>query len=191
MKRFQLELDNASTLTAARDALKNLFCQKIEAIMKVPASIVDVCVPLSDLGLDSMLAVEFRTWLIQDLHQDLHINIPVMGTTGLDSIASLCVVASRQRLPDVQDETKHETHLGMFAPPFDTAVVKAPELISVLVSARRLSDLLFLQRRGASTPSKRYAGLLQHILDSHTCRLPLMMTSLPLSWTWPAEIGDL
>ncbi|CBF71841.1 hypothetical protein AN6962.2 [Aspergillus nidulans FGSC A4] len=67
---------------------------------------------LRRIGQDySMLAVEFRTWLIQDLHQDLHINIPVMGTTGLDSIASLCVVASRQRLPDVQDETKHETHL--------------------------------------------------------------------------------
>ncbi|KAL4734223.1 lovastatin nonaketide synthase [Aspergillus similis] len=127
MKKFQLELDNASTLPEARDALQSLFCHKIEATMKIPASTVDVSVPLSDLGMDSLLAVEIRSWLLKDIQ----IDIPILKIMGRDSIASLCVVAARQRLPHMKDETKDEIPRGESAStaPSDTPVVQPPELI--------------------------------------------------------------
>jgi hypothetical protein len=50
IKKLQPDLDNASTLTKARDMLESLFCHKIKAIMKIPAS--------SDLDLELLLAME-------------------------------------------------------------------------------------------------------------------------------------
>ncbi|KAJ0418299.1 lovastatin nonaketide synthase [Aspergillus carlsbadensis] len=104
MQKCRLELDNAHSLAEARDALQNLFCYKIEATMKIPASTVDVRAPLSDLGLDSLLAVEIRSWLLKDLQVD----IPILKIMGRDPIASLCDIAARQRLPDVMDETSRK-----------------------------------------------------------------------------------
>ncbi|KAK2752687.1 putative Hybrid PKS-NRPS biosynthetic cluster [Arachnomyces sp. PD_36] len=105
IQKFRLELENATTLAEATAALQNLFCHKIEAIMKIPASTVDVCMALSDLGLDSLLAVEIRSWLLKDLQ----IDFPILKIMGRDSISSLCVVAARQRLPDAEDDTSRDS----------------------------------------------------------------------------------
>lgn len=121
MQKFRTILDAAATISEAADAFQNLFCLKIEAAMKIPASTIDVRVPLSEFGLDSLLAVEIRSWLLKDLKVD----IPILKIMGRDPLAALCVNAAHQRLPRVTDETpKVETAL---TDPSETIATENPE----------------------------------------------------------------
>ncbi|KAF2647122.1 ketoacyl-synt-domain-containing protein [Lophiostoma macrostomum CBS 122681] len=56
--------DYATTSSEAADAFQKLMCQKIEAMLKVPAARINIEAPLSSVGLDSPLAVEIRTWFL-------------------------------------------------------------------------------------------------------------------------------
>lgn len=78
-------LDEATSPTEARDVFHEMFCQKIEAMMKVPVDCIQINAPLADLGLDSLLAVEIRTWLLKKIGVD----IPLLGILGNDSVSSI------------------------------------------------------------------------------------------------------
>ncbi|PKX89195.1 lovastatin nonaketide synthase [Aspergillus novofumigatus IBT 16806] len=91
-QQLRKKLENAESVTEASEAFQELFCKKIESMMKVPAASIDVNEPLSDLGLDSLLAVEIRTWLLKDMHVD----VSVLRILGRDSISSICSSAARK-----------------------------------------------------------------------------------------------
>jgi len=75
----------ASSQSEAEEAFKKIFRKKIENMIKIPADRIDSEVPLVDLGLDSLLAVEIRTWLLEVIG----IDVPLLGILGHESISSI------------------------------------------------------------------------------------------------------
>ncbi|KAL3477706.1 lovastatin nonaketide synthase [Aspergillus californicus] len=84
-------LENAQLIPEATGIYQDLFCQKIQTMMKVPAASIDVLAPLSDLGLDSLLAVEIRAWLVATMH----IDVPILKILGRVSMAVICEEAAQ------------------------------------------------------------------------------------------------
>lgn len=82
---WRQRLEEANSEIEAADAFQNLFCRKLESMTQTPAASIDVASPLSDLGLDSLLAVEIRTWLLSQVG----VEIPLLGILGVESILSI------------------------------------------------------------------------------------------------------
>ncbi|PSN60130.1 hypothetical protein BS50DRAFT_536013 [Corynespora cassiicola Philippines] len=75
----------ASSQSEAEESFKKLFCKKIEVIVETHADRINSEAPLADLGLDSLLAVEIRDWLLKFIG----INVPLLGILGHESISSI------------------------------------------------------------------------------------------------------
>ena len=88
------KLDKAESLTETKEAFQELFCKKIESMMKVSAASIKVNRPLSDLGLDSLLATEIGTWLLRDTDFEM----PLLTFMGRDLISSIYLDAARIRV---------------------------------------------------------------------------------------------
>lgn len=100
-------LETTVSVPGATEIYRQLFCLKVESMMKIPAASVDCAAPLSNLGLDSLLAVEIRAWLLKDMRVD----IPLLGILSRDSVLSICAVAAQQLVQqsttaDKQSDTK-------------------------------------------------------------------------------------
>ena len=93
-QQLREKFDRAESATEATEAFQQLFCKKIESMMKVPAASIDINGPLSDLGLDSLLAVEIRTWLLKDIHFE----VPLLTILGRNPMSSICLGAARAHL---------------------------------------------------------------------------------------------
>ena len=86
MQQLREHFFQATSISDATSIFSELFCKKIEAMMKVPAASIDINAPLSDLGLDSLLAVEIRTWLLKDMRFDM----PILKILGREPMLSIC-----------------------------------------------------------------------------------------------------
>jgi amino acid adenylation domain-containing protein len=75
----------ASSRSEAEQAFGKLFRKKIEMMIKISADRIDSSVPLADLGLDSLLAVEIRNWLLEYIG----IDVSLLGILGHESISSI------------------------------------------------------------------------------------------------------
>jgi aspyridone synthetase (hybrid polyketide synthase/nonribosomal peptide synthetase) len=84
-KYLREKLEETTSPAEAEDSFQDLFCMKIESMLKVPADTINREAPLSDLGLDSLLAVEIRTWLLKEIGVD----VPLLGILSRDSISSI------------------------------------------------------------------------------------------------------
>ncbi|KAI1873032.1 uncharacterized protein JN550_003285 [Neoarthrinium moseri] len=93
-QQLQERLESVSSIEQASDVYHTMFRNKMEAMMKIPATSIDIYAPLSDLGLDSLLGVEIRTWLLKEMY----IDVPLLRILGRDSIASICSVAAERLL---------------------------------------------------------------------------------------------
>jgi len=90
-QQLRERLESVQTAAEASEIFQEMFLQKIESMMKIPATSVNPSAPLSDLGLDSLLGVEIRTWLFQNMH----IDVPLLRILGTDSIDSICQSAAQ------------------------------------------------------------------------------------------------
>ncbi|KAI9687177.1 MAG: putative Hybrid PKS-NRPS biosynthetic cluster [Bathelium mastoideum] len=99
-QRLWERLQNPTSIPETAEVFEEIFSTKIEAIMKVPVSAIDVNAPLSDLGLDSLLGVEIRTWLLKNLHLD----VPLLKILGRVSISSICLDAAHELLETVESK---------------------------------------------------------------------------------------
>ncbi|KAF9887504.1 hypothetical protein FE257_010082 [Aspergillus nanangensis] len=93
------------------------FSNKLQALMHLPSDKVDVNASLTQLGIDSLVAVEIRSWFLKELG----IDIPVMKLLGRDSIARICTNAAKvtmtryvDRAPDAASSVpmEHENSEG-------------------------------------------------------------------------------
>ncbi|KAL5321838.1 hypothetical protein ACEPPN_009801 [Leptodophora sp. 'Broadleaf-Isolate-01'] len=75
--------------------VENCFAAKLELILQIPSDSVDKSIPLADLGIGSLIAVEIRSWFLKELTIDM----PVLKVLGGGSITDLCKDAM-SRLPD-------------------------------------------------------------------------------------------
>jgi amino acid adenylation domain-containing protein/thioester reductase-like protein len=84
-------LDGASESTseAVLALLQDAFVARLGVILQTDASKIEKNVPLVALGIDSLVAVEIRSWFLQELSVD----IPILKLLGGDSLADVCRVA--------------------------------------------------------------------------------------------------
>ncbi len=67
----------------------------MQIILQLPVDGVDKAVPLVELGVDSLVAVEVRSWFLKELSTDM----PVLKVLGGASVADLCLLAL-DKLPE-------------------------------------------------------------------------------------------
>ncbi|KAK1998424.1 hybrid PKS-NRPS protein [Colletotrichum falcatum] len=76
-----------NTLEEARlAALSGFFAERIQEIMQLAASSLRTNVPLADLGIDSLVAVDLRGWFFNELG----VSVPVLSILNGESIRSVC-----------------------------------------------------------------------------------------------------
>ncbi|KAL4867509.1 hypothetical protein BDV12DRAFT_198202 [Aspergillus spectabilis] len=83
-------LQSASTPEEHRHILEESFLSKLGRILQVPSNAIDSSVPLVNLGVDSLMAVEVRTWFIKEVEVD----IPMLKVLGGACVSDLCKHAS-------------------------------------------------------------------------------------------------
>ncbi|KAK6070456.1 polyketide synthase peptide synthetase [Seiridium cupressi] len=89
------QLVKATTKTQALDILLSCFSAKLRLILQLADQEVDYQAPLNELGIDSLVAVEVRSWFLKELRVD----IPVLKVIGGASPAELCQRAL-EKLPE-------------------------------------------------------------------------------------------
>ncbi|KAL9042053.1 MAG: hypothetical protein Q9214_003900, partial [Letrouitia sp. 1 TL-2023] len=87
-------LETAGSEEAASTILQAVFSSKLENMMQLAPGSVDVQVSLLDLGCDSLLAVEIRTWFLKEVHVD----VPVLKVLSGETVAEICSEAARKYL---------------------------------------------------------------------------------------------
>ena len=86
----RMQLQEAGSGQEVMDVFTKLFCDKLGRIMRITTSSINTHAPLSDLGLDSLLAVEIRTWLLRDIG----VNVPLLGIMGQESVSSIAGIVA-------------------------------------------------------------------------------------------------
>lgn len=85
----------AESLEAATDIVYEAIVVKLVSTLNISAKEIDPTKPLQVLGVDSLVAVELRTWLLRQLDAD----IPVFGLMEASSVRALAtLIASRSGL---------------------------------------------------------------------------------------------
>ncbi|CAG8144392.1 unnamed protein product [Penicillium salamii] len=80
------QLKQANSVNAAKDTILNAIQAKLSSMLSIESTDVDATKKLSDYGVDSLVAVEFRSWMAKDVGAD----IPVLDIVGSDSIEVIC-----------------------------------------------------------------------------------------------------
>ncbi|KAJ5345682.1 hypothetical protein N7452_003686 [Penicillium brevicompactum] len=80
------KLKQAESFDAATKLVLNSIQAKLSSMLSIPSADVDSNQKLSDYGVDSLVAVEFRSWMKKDIGAD----IPVLDIVGSDSIENIC-----------------------------------------------------------------------------------------------------
>lgn len=88
------KLETSETEEAATEAVQQLLVTKVEAMMQLPPQSINANSSLLDLGCDSLLAVELRTWMLKEVNVD----VPILKILGQDSVASICADVARKFL---------------------------------------------------------------------------------------------
>lgn len=92
IKNLRKRLKDASSATEAGVALQELFCTKLESMFQLPPDSINITAPLSELGLDSLSAVEIRSWLLKETD----VEVPMFGILGSESVASIVSKAAEE-----------------------------------------------------------------------------------------------
>jgi amino acid adenylation domain-containing protein len=103
MQSVQGQLRAANNNDEALLSLEGSFSKKLELILQVPAEKMDKTVALMTLGIDSLVAVEIRSWFLKELTIDM----PVLRILSGASLSDLCKDALA-RLPDELRPSKSE-----------------------------------------------------------------------------------
>ncbi|KAK4675878.1 putative Hybrid PKS-NRPS biosynthetic cluster [Podospora pseudoanserina] len=81
-----VQLAGASTKDEALEILQECFSSKLRVILQINDQAIDPEIPVVELGVDSLVAVEVRSWFLKELKVD----IPVLKVVGGSSVAELC-----------------------------------------------------------------------------------------------------
>ncbi|KAF2118615.1 Choline/Carnitine o-acyltransferase-domain-containing protein [Lophiotrema nucula] len=108
--RADRRLAAASTMEEARHIVVHMMNQKLASLVASSSEQVDVHICLADLGLDSLIAIEFKNWLGRALGAMVHTH-EILDATGLVNLAILVTKRSMfmpKNLPDTDtDASKH------------------------------------------------------------------------------------
>ena len=103
-------LQTANSVESAQAMLQESFSSKLESMLQLLPGSVNFNVPLLDLGCDSLLAVEIRTWFLKEIHVD----VPVLKLLSGDSITEICHDAASQYLVSMsaKEENSPSGHIA-------------------------------------------------------------------------------
>ncbi|KAL5041185.1 hypothetical protein BDW71DRAFT_213267 [Aspergillus fruticulosus] len=85
---------SAATLTAAREVVVEGLAHKLARALSVRPSEIDTARPLHSYGVDSLLAVELRSWIAKEFAADVAV-FEIMGGTNFAAVASAVIGKSR------------------------------------------------------------------------------------------------
>ncbi|KAK2738642.1 putative PKS/NRPS-like protein biosynthetic cluster [Myotisia sp. PD_48] len=92
---IKIQLSTVNSMDAAQSVISDGFQAKIRASLRLSADErIDNSMPLIELGIDSIVAVEIRSWFLQELDVDM----PVLRILGAPSIMDL-ILESIEKLP--------------------------------------------------------------------------------------------
>ncbi|RCI10044.1 hypothetical protein L249_8500 [Ophiocordyceps polyrhachis-furcata BCC 54312] len=91
---FSQRLAEAQSLQEVRRVVQEGFCSKLERMLQAEEGTIRSCQALINLGVDSLIAAEIRSWFLKELDVDM----PVLSIINTASIADLCLEAT-SRLP--------------------------------------------------------------------------------------------
>lgn len=89
------QLAAATQADQALGLLCESFTAKLSSILQIPSQKLEQAVPLVELGMDSLVAVEARSWFLEELKTD----IPVLKLVGGSSVLEICQLALK-KLPE-------------------------------------------------------------------------------------------
>jgi aspyridone synthetase (hybrid polyketide synthase/nonribosomal peptide synthetase) len=104
-KQIQDVETEAEVATVVQEAL----CAMIETMLQLPCGSVDADALLTELGIDSLVAVEIRAWF----SKKIAIDVQVVKILGRSSVAQICTDASREIMAtrvDSKPETSNDSH---------------------------------------------------------------------------------
>ncbi|KAI1387791.1 lovastatin nonaketide synthase [Hypoxylon trugodes] len=150
-QQLRQKLESVQTVAEAAEAYYELFCRKIESMMKIPWASINIKAPLSDLGLDSLLGVEIRTWLIQNMHTD----VPLLKILGSDSIFSICAIAAQNLIQRKGLASEAEVIVGSRTAP--KVELSVPEEESASFNSGS-PVFVISDSQGSSTPNTQHSS---------------------------------
>jgi acyl carrier protein len=99
-------LNAATTLSEAAEIVTTAVCTKLSSLLAIPSENIDPNKSVSSNGVDSLVAMEFRTYLAKELKAD----IPVLDIMGTSSVTDLCrKIASISKAVDTKEERAEGT----------------------------------------------------------------------------------
>ncbi|KPM44244.1 Polyketide synthase-nonribosomal peptide synthetase [Neonectria ditissima] len=86
------QVEEAETEDDAVAAVVKAFCGKLESILQLQEGSVNVQRAIIDLGIDSLVAVEIRTWFLKELGAE----VAVVKILGGDTVIQVCTWATKK-----------------------------------------------------------------------------------------------
>lgn len=99
---------NSQTKENIAETLQTSFSAQLELMLRLPPDSVNKDVPIIDLGVDSLVAVEVRTWFLKEVERDM----PVLKILGGDSVATICEDVARDIFEDRQEAVADQSAAG-------------------------------------------------------------------------------
>ncbi|KAJ6195904.1 polyketide synthase [Bipolaris maydis] len=83
-------VDKSQSQDEAALIIQRALCAKLEKTLQMPADTIDCAQPLMNLGVDSLIAVEIRSWFLKHLD----VSLPVLKILGGSSVGDICYEAA-------------------------------------------------------------------------------------------------
>jgi acyl carrier protein len=90
-------LKKAGSMEAARQLMVEGLVQKVCSLLMISPEDIDISKPVAALGLDSLVAVELRNWIVREMEVSINL-VEVMTASSLGALAKLA--GQRSRLVD-------------------------------------------------------------------------------------------
>ncbi|PLB46349.1 lovastatin nonaketide synthase [Aspergillus steynii IBT 23096] len=95
------QLREAQTVAELRQIITNGFTARLLLLLQLPANSMSTEVPLVELGVDSLVAVEVRSWFLKNVSVDL----PVLKVLGGSSLLDVVEISLEQASPKLLAQT--------------------------------------------------------------------------------------
>lgn len=93
-KPVKQQLSVATTPEEASEILRRCFSAQLELMLQLPPDSINKDIPIIELGVDSLVAVEIRTWFLKEVEKDM----PVLKVLGGASMAE-CMLSLPNSFP--------------------------------------------------------------------------------------------